>query len=44
MLIDFIVFTAIAVVLGAVLVYLIGAAIWHAGARIIRQLKYPEGK
>jgi hypothetical protein len=44
LLIDYIVLTVAAVFLGAVLVYLIGAAIWHAGARIIHQLKYPEDK
>ncbi|HMF86573.1 MAG TPA: hypothetical protein VK575_00740 [Gemmatimonadaceae bacterium] len=36
---DFIVLTTAAVFLGAVLVYLIGAAIWHAGAWVIQQLE-----
>jgi len=35
---DYIVLTVAAVFLGAVLVYLIGAAIWHAGVWVIDQL------
>ena len=39
LLIDYIALTTAAVFLGAVLVYLIGAMIWHAGVWVIDQLE-----
>jgi len=39
LLLDFIILTTVAVFLGTVLVYLIGATIWHAGAWVIQQLE-----